>query len=165
MMEGAKTWRRLASVAMLLVLAACASGSSKTSPTAASTGSSNTVQLSSKLPAGTGMTSTFDVALADPATPAAQAAASAIGARISACWKGSNASAAPAVLLKLTLAQDGSVSAVETIEKKRFSAEPAYRASATAATRAVLQCAPFSLPAADFAAWKSLALKLTPRNV
>ena len=129
------------------------------------TGSSNTVQLSSKLPAGTGIASTFDVALADPATPGAQAAAAAIGARIGACWKGPNAPAAPAVLLKLTLAQDGSVGAVETIEKKRFSAEPAYRASATAATRAVLQCAPFSLPAADFAAWKSLALKLTPRNV
>jgi hypothetical protein len=156
---------RLASVALLLVLAACASGPSKTSASAAQASSSNTVQLSSKLPAGTGFTSTFDVALADPATPGAQAAASAIGERIGACWKGPNASAAPAVLLRLTLAQDGSVSAVETIEKKRFSAEPAYRASATAATRAVLQCAPFSLPAADFAAWKSLALKLTPRNV
>lgn len=164
-MKRTKGLGRLASVALLLALAACASGSSKTSPSTAPASSSNTVQLSSKLPAGTGIASTFDVALADPATPAAQAAASAIGARISACWKGPNASAAPAVLLKLTLAQDGSVGAVETIEKKRFSAEPAYRASATAATRAVLQCAPFSLPAADFAAWKSLALKLTPRNV
>ena len=54
MMERARAWRRLASVAMLLVLAACASGPSKTSPTASS--SSNTVQLSSKLPAGTGVT-------------------------------------------------------------------------------------------------------------
>ena len=151
-MERTKALGRLASVALLLVLAACASGPSKTSASTAQASSSNTVQLSSKLPAGTGITSTFDVALADPATPAAQAAASAIGARISACWKGANASAAPAVLLRLTLAQDGSISAVETIEKKRFSAEPAYRASATAATRAVLQCAPFSLPAADFAA-------------
>jgi hypothetical protein len=164
-MERTKALGRLASVALLLVLAACASGPSKTSPSTAQASSSNTVQLNSKLPAGTGITSTFDVALADPATPGAQAAAAAIGERIGACWKGPNASAAPAVLLRLTLAQDGSVSAVETIEKKRFSAEPAYRASATAATRAVLQCAPFSLPAADFAAWKSLALKLTPRNV
>jgi len=164
-MESARTWRRLAPLSLLLVLVACASGPSKTAPSAAATGSSNTVQLSSKLPAGTGATMTFDVALADPATPGAQAAAAAIGARIGACWKGPNTPTAPAVLLKLTLAQDGSVGAVETIEKKRFSAEPAYRASATAATRAVLQCAPFSLPAADFAAWKSLALKLTPRNV
>jgi hypothetical protein len=164
MMERAKAWRRLTSVALLLVLAACASGSSKTSATAASTSSSNTVQLSSKLPAGTGLATTFDVALAGPATPGAQAAAAAIGERIGACWKGPDAPDAPAVLLKLTLAQDGSVGAVETIEKKRFAAEPAYRASATAATRAVLQCAPFSLSAADFAAWKSLALKLTPRH-
>ena len=150
---------------MLLVLAACASGSSKTSPTAASTSSSNTVQLTSKPPAGTGVTTTFDIAPADPAAPGAQAAAAAIGQRIGACWKGQNAPDAPAVLLKLTLAQDGSVGAVETVEKKRFAAESAYRASATAATQAVLQCAPFSLPAADYAAWKSLALKLTPRHV
>ena len=160
-MESAKTLRRLASVVLLLVLAACASAPSKT----AATSSSNSVQLSSKLPEGTGVTTTFDVALADPATPGAQAAAAAIGERIGGCWKGPDMPSAPAVLLKLTLAQDGSVGAVETIEKKRFAAEPAYRASATAATRAVLQCAPFSLPAADFAAWKSLALKLTPRHV
>jgi hypothetical protein len=164
MMESMKTWRRLASVAMVLVLAACASAPSKTSATAASD-SSNTVQLTSKPPAGTGVTTTFDIVPADPATPGAQAAAEAIGQRIGACWKGSNAPDAPAVLLKLTLAQDGSVGAVETVEKKRFAAEPAYRASATAATQAVLQCAPFSLPAADYAAWKSLALKLTPRHV
>jgi len=108
---------------------------------------------------------TFDVAPADPSAPGAQAAAAAIGERIGACWKGPNLAAAPAVLLKLTLAPDGSVGAVETIEKKRFANEAGYRAAATAATRAVLQCAPFSLPAADFAAWKSLALKLTPRHV
>jgi hypothetical protein len=164
-MKRTKALGRLASVALLLVLAACASGPSKTSASTAQASSSNTVQLSSKLPAGTGATMTFDVALADPATPGTQAAAAAIGERIEACWKGPNLADAPAVLLKLTLAQDGSVSAVETIEKKRFSAEPAYRASATAATLAVLQCAPFSLPVADFAAWKSLALKLTPRHV
>jgi hypothetical protein len=164
MLEKAKAWWRLTSVSMLLVLAACASGPSKTSSTAASS-SSNSVQLSSKLPADTGLVTTFDVALADPATPGAQAAAATIGQRIGACWKGPNLPAVPAVLLKLTLAPDGSVGAVETIEKKRFANEPAYRAAATAATRAVLQCAPFSLPAADFAAWKSLALKLTPRHV
>ena len=157
----ARTRQVLMVTGMSLILAACTSGPSKTS----ATGSANTVQLSSKLPADTGATMTFDVAPADPAAPGAQAAAAAIGQRIGACWKGPNLAAAPAVLLKLTLAQDGSVGAVETIEKKRFANEAAYRAAATAATRAVLQCAPFSLPAADFAAWKSLALKLTPRHV
>ena len=98
-MKRTKALGRLASVALLLLLAACASGPSKTSASTAEASSSNTVQLNSKLPAGTGMASTFDVALADPATPAAQAAAAAIGARIGACWKGPNASAAPAVLL------------------------------------------------------------------
>lgn len=163
MMGRVKACRRLTWVALLLVLAACASGPSKTSATASS--SSNKVQLTSKLPAGTGIVTTFDVAPGDPGTPGAQAAAAAIGQRIAACWKGPDLANAPAVLLRLTLAHDGSVGAVETIEKKRFAAEPAYRASATAATQAVLQCAPFSLPAADFAAWKSLALKLTPRHV
>jgi len=157
----ARTRQVLTVTGMSLILAACASGPSKTS----ATGSSNAVQLSSKLPADTGATMTFDVAPADPAAPGGQAAAAAIGQRIGACWKGPNLAAAPAVLLKLTLAPDGSVGAVETIEKKRFANEAGYRAAATAATRAVLQCAPFSLPAADFAAWKSLALKLTPRHV
>jgi hypothetical protein len=149
-----------------LALAACSSkpASAPTNDTPARGTTTNTVQLTSKLPASPA-DATFDVALADPAgTPAAQAAAAAIGQKIGACWKGPGAAGAPAVLLRITLADDGTVGAVETVEKKRFAGEAGYRASATAATKAVLQCAPFTLSAADYAAWKQLTLRLTPRN-
>ena len=156
----------------LLALAACSSShpasapASATPPTGTATGTTtNAIQLTSKQPASPG-DATFDVALADPAgTPAAQAAAAAIGQKIGACWKGPGAAGAPAVLLRLTLADDGTVGAVETVEKKRFAGEASYRAAATAATKAVLQCAPFTLSAADYAAWKQLTLTLTPRNL
>jgi hypothetical protein len=151
----------------LLGPAACSSkpASAPASTTPATGTTTNAVQLTSKQPASPG-DATFDVALADPAgTPAAQAAAAAIGQKIGSCWKGPGAAGAPAVLLRLTLADDGTVGAVETVEKKRFAGEASYRAAATAATKAVLQCAPFTLSAADYAAWKQLTLKLTPRNV
>ena len=152
----------------LLALAACSSSQPAAAPASATPAAGTTthaVQLTSKPPASPG-DATFDVALADAAgTPAAQAAAAAIGQKIGACWKGPGAAGAPAVLLRLTLADDGTVGAVETVEKKRFAGEADYRAAATAATKAVLQCAPFTLSAADYAAWKQLTLKLTPRNI
>jgi hypothetical protein len=155
----------------LLALAACssqpASAPASTTPATgtASGTTTHSVQLTSKVPASP-TDATFDVALADPAgAPAAQTAAAVIGQKIGACWKAPGAAGAPAVLLRITLADDGTVGAVETVEKKRFAGEPGYRAAATAATKAVLQCAPFTLSAADYAAWKQLTLKLTPRNV
>ena len=159
---------RASGLALSIALAACSSSQPASAPasTTPATGTTtHAVQLTSKQPASPG-DATFDVALADPAgTPAAQAAAAAIGQKIGACWKGPGAAGAPAVLLRLTLADDGTIGAVETVEKKRFAGEAGYRAAATAATKAVLQCAPFTLSAADYAAWKQLTLKLTPRNI
>jgi hypothetical protein len=147
-------------------LAACsaqpAPSSARATPATGTT--TNAVQLTSKQPAAA-EDATFDVALADPAGGAAAAqAAAAIGDKIAACWKAPSAPDAPAVLLRITLAEDGGIGAVETVEKKRFAAEAGYRAAATAATKAVLQCAPFTLSAADYAAWKQLTVKLTPRH-
>jgi hypothetical protein len=149
---------------VLLMLAACSSQQAPVPVTSGGNTTTSAVQLTSKQPVSPG-DATFDVALADPAGGApAQAAAAAIGQKIGACWKGPSAADAPPVLLRLTLAQDGTVGAVETVEKKRFAAEAGYRATATAATKAVLQCAPFTLAAADYAAWKQLTLKLTPHH-
>jgi hypothetical protein len=158
--------RLLLSLVPVLLLGACASPAPKTQGTAGS-GNPSAVQLTSKPPADPNVAATFAVAPADPASASApaQSAASAIAKRIAGCWKGPLAPDAPAVELELTLAQDGSVSAVETIDKKRFAAEAGYRASAAAATRALIQCAPFALPASEYVTWKSLALKLTPRHV
>jgi hypothetical protein len=141
---------------MLALLAACSNGPSK-----APAGSSSSTVL-----AATGAV-TFDVALAEPtdASSGAAAAAAAVGQRIAACYKAPTAADASPVLLRVSFAQDGSVGAVETLERQRFASEPAYRESAIIATRAIVQCAPFSLSAADYGSWKSLALRLTPRHI
>jgi len=156
---------RLLLVLLSAVLVACSSPSAK-SPAANATTPANTVQLTSKPPADPHVPTTFDVALAQPSADAsATNATAAIAKRIAGCWKSPELPGAPAVVLRLSLAEDGTVGAVETVDKRRFASEPAYRAAATAATRAVFQCAPFNLPADSFAAWKSLTLKLTPRQV
>ena len=157
----------LAGAGMLLALSACASQPAKVPATAATSAPANAVRFTAKPPASPNVATTFDVALVDPAgaPPAAQSAVAAIGQRIEACWRPPAAPDAPTVLLQLTLAEDGSVAAADTVEKKRFAAEPGYRAAATAATRAMFKCAPFALSATDYAAWKSLSLKLTPRHV
>ena len=149
---------------VLLMLTACSSQQVPAPVTSGGNTTTSAVQLTSKPPASP-EDATFEVALADPAGGAsAQAAATVIGQKIAACWKGPSAADAPAVLLRVTLAQDGTVGAVETVEKKRFAAEAGYRATVTAATKAVLQCAPFTLAAADYVAWKQLTLKLTPHH-
>lgn len=155
---------RLPASFVLLMLTACSSQQAPAPVTSGGKTTTSAVQLTSRQPASPG-DATFDVALADPAGGApAEAAAAAIDQKIAACWKAPSAADAPAVLLRITLAQDGTVGAVETVEKKRFAAEAGYRATATAATKAVLQCAPFTLAAADYAAWKQLTLKLTPHH-
>src|SRR5262249_36489026 len=124
-------------------------------------------QLPTKPKPNLDVMTTLDVSVSDStiASPAAIAAAQSIGRRIAACWQDREAPDAPIVVLQVTLTQDGSVGTVETTDKARFAAEPAYRAAAAAATRALLQCAPYTLPASDFAAWNSLSLKLTPNHV
>src|SRR5262249_6815772 len=146
-------------------LVACASPGTK-SPAATTTAPANSVQLTAKPPADPHVPTSFDVALATPSGGAAATnAAAAIGKRIAECWNAPELPGAPAVVLQLSLAEDRTVGAVETVDKRRFASEPAYRAAATAATRAVFQCAPFNLPADSYGAWKSLTLKLTPRQV
>jgi hypothetical protein len=154
---------------IFLLLSACAGESAKMpgGANAASETSGTSVQMTSKPPVDPNVSTTLDVSLADAASasPGAQAAAAAIGQRIASCWKAAEAPDAPAVVLLLTFAEDGSVTAVETVDKRRFAGEPAYRAAASVATRAVFKCAPFALAAEEYVAWKSLAINLTPRHL
>src|SRR5262249_17329419 len=134
---------RAAVMGVLFTLGACADPSA-----------GGKVQLTSKPPGSPDAPATFDVALAAGSTAGAQTAADAIGQRLAACWRAPGVPNAPAVLLRVTLAEDGAVGAVETVEKNRFAADAGYRATATAATRAMLQCGPYTLSGADYAAWK-----------
>jgi hypothetical protein len=155
-----------AATAMLLLVACASQPVSPASP-AASAISAPRVPLTAKPRGIANAMATLEVSVSDSTTavPAAIGAARMIGRRIAACWQELEAPDSPAVVLQVAFTQDGSVSAVETVDKKRFAAEPAYRAAAAAATRALFQCAPYPLPASDFAIWNSLSLKLTPHQV
>jgi hypothetical protein len=159
--------RRTSAATAMLLLVSCASQQASSPSAAPSIVPAPKAQLLTKPRPNPDVLTTLDVSVSDSATaaPAAVAAAQSIGRRIAACWEDREAPDAPIVVLQVTLTEDGSVGAVETTDKGRFAAEPAYRAAAAAATRALFQCAPYSLPASDFAAWNSLSLKLTPNHV
>ncbi len=108
----------------------------------------------------------LSVALVDPASasPNARVAVGAISARIAQCWQRPEAPDAPGVSLQLSLNQDGSVRTVAVLDKRAFAADARFRLAATAATSAIFKCSPFTLPAADYASWKSLALQITPHH-
>ncbi len=158
----ARRFAAMAAMPLLLALGAC--GAQRT---AAADGASNRVQLTAKPPASADVATTFDVSLADVASAAAgaQAAAAAIGKRVAACWRGAQPPDAPAVLLRVMLAQDGSVNSVDVLERKRFAADHGYHAAAATATAALFKCAPFTLPASAYADWQALELKFSPRHV
>src|SRR5262249_46960950 len=140
-------------------LMACAAANHASTAPAASTAAA---PAATSLPAKDAA-AVFLVTLADPAgaTPGARDATAAIAARIAACWRGPAAAGAPAVQLRLALNQDGSIDTVEVADHARFAADTGYRRAALAATRAFLQCAPFSLPAASYPEWSSLSLSVT----
>lgn len=104
------------------------------------------------------------IALVDPAgTPrSGQAAVTSIAARIDSCWESVQPPDPPAVPIELALYQDGSVRSVTVLDRSRFAADAGFRAAATAATSAFFKCSPFVLPAASYADWKSLKLRVTP---
>ena len=108
----------------------------------------------------------FRVALANPsaANESAHAAATALSARIASCWQAPAAPDAPEVTLRLALNQDGTVKTITALDKKAFTKNATYRATASAATTAFFTCGPFALPASAYTSWKSLDLRVTPHH-
>ena len=108
----------------------------------------------------------FRVALANPSAgnENAHAAATALSARIETCWQAPAAPDAPEVTLRLALNQDGTVKTITALDKKAFTKNATYRATASAATTAFFTCGPFALPASAYASWKSLDLRVTPHH-
>jgi hypothetical protein len=109
---------------------------------------------------------TLIVTLQDPAmaSPAANAAAMIIAARLVGCWQSAESTAAPTVALRLDLDLEGAVEAVDVVDRARFATEADYRAAATTATGAIFKCSPFALPAESHASWKSLIVLVTPHH-
>jgi len=108
----------------------------------------------------------FRIALANPsaASDDARAAVVALSKRIESCWQAPAAPDAPDVTLRLALNQDGSVKTITALDKKAFTKNAAYRASASAATTAFFTCGPFVLPVSAYASWKTLDLRVTPHH-
>lgn len=95
----------------------------------------------------------------------------AIIGQISKCWSvpaGARDAGTMAVLLRLSLREDGSVTRVEFVDTARYNApdQTIYRASADAAKRAVLKCSPLQgLPADKYESWKEMELNFDPREL
>jgi hypothetical protein len=159
----------IAIVLVPLAFVACTRANSQTPippPSTASVPAATVAKPSSAKPAAADakeITVVFVVALADPANaaPAARSASEVIAAKVSTCWQGGAPPDAPPVGLELALNTDGSVSGVEVADHDRFASDPSYRRAALAATRAFLQCGPFTLPAASYADWSLLSLRIT----
>jgi hypothetical protein len=108
----------------------------------------------------------FHVALANPsgASASARGAAASLSARIESCWQAPAAADAPDVALRLALNQDGTVKTITALDKKAFTSNAVYRATASAATTAFFTCGPFVLPVSSYPSWKSLDLRVTPHH-
>ena len=65
------------------------------------------------------------------------------------------------MLIRLQLYPAGKVVRADTVERDRLG-DPAYRAVATAAVRAILQCQPLTLPASVPAGGQGITLSFAP---
>jgi len=101
---------------------------------------------------------------AQRATPAANAAAMIIAARLAGCWQSLESMDAPTVALHLGLDPGVAVEAVDVVDRTRFATQADYRAAAKTATSAIFKCSPFALPAGSHESWESLIVLVTPHH-
>ena len=82
------------------------------------------------------------------------------------CWRvpgGGSAGETPVVTVKWFLRPDGSLDGEPRVVDRI--ASPAAQAAADAAVRAVIVCAPFSLPPDKYSAWREITWEFDPRSV
>jgi hypothetical protein len=80
------------------------------------------------------------------------------------CWEqraGPRVSGAPAVQIRLQLDGNGRVIRTETVDRDRLD-DPVYRAIATSAVRAILECQPVKPPPGPLASWAVMTLTFVP---
>ena len=89
--------------------------------------------------------------------------------QISRCWSppvGIAGAETLRVTLRFALNQDGSVASNPQIANSGGGGNPAaFRAAAGAAQRAVLRCAPYSMPAEKYDAWRDVIVNFDPRDM
>lgn len=89
--------------------------------------------------------------------------------QLSECWtppSGGMDAANMAVLLKIDLEKDGTVTNVEVVEKPNIGNERVARASIDAAIRAVKKCSPLqNLPIDSYETWRELEFNFDPRDL
>jgi hypothetical protein len=80
------------------------------------------------------------------------------------CWErraGPRGQGAPAVQIRLQLDGDGRIIRAETVDRSRLD-DPVYRAVATSAVRAILECQPVKPPPGPLASWAVMTLTFVP---
>ena len=90
----------------------------------------------------------------------------ALRSQVAQCWSppvGAIGAETLAVKVKFGLDRSGQVSA--SPEVMNGSSNPAFRAAASSAVRAVMRCAPYSLPAEKYDAWQEVIINFDPREL
>ncbi|MTI44962.1 Cell division and transport-associated protein TolA (TC 2.C.1.2.1) [Roseibium hamelinense] len=90
----------------------------------------------------------------------------ALRGQISQCWNppvGAVGAEDLNVRVRINLDQSGQVSG--SPEVMNSSGNPAFRAAASSAVRAVMRCAPYSLPVAKYDAWQEVIINFDPREM
>lgn len=90
----------------------------------------------------------------------------ALRGQIARCWSppvGAVGAEDLKVRVKFGLDRSGEVSA--SPEVMNSSSNPAFRAAASSAVRAVMRCAPYSLPASKYEAWQEVIINFDPREM
>ncbi|MFO0389551.1 MAG: hypothetical protein ACK502_07535 [Alphaproteobacteria bacterium] len=107
----------------------------------------------------------------DPTLPLSISEKDAIRSQIAKCWSvpaGARDAHELIVILRLELAQDGSVIKVELAKesKSRYASDTFFRAAADSAIRAVKQCSPLqNLPADKYSTWRDMELTFDPKEM
>jgi outer membrane biosynthesis protein TonB len=107
----------------------------------------------------------------DPTLPLSISEKDAIRSQIAKCWSvpaGAKDAHELIVILRLELAQDGSVIKVELAKdsKSRYASDNFYRAAADSAMRAVKQCSPLqNLPVDKYGTWRDMELTFDPKEM
>jgi len=90
----------------------------------------------------------------------------ALRGQVSACWNppvGAAGAEDLRVRVRFNLDQSGGVSGSPEVINN--SSNPAFRAAASSAVRAIMRCAPYSLPIAKYDAWEEVILNFDPKEL
>lgn len=94
----------------------------------------------------------------------------AVRAQLAGCWNiqaGAKYAENLAVEISLVMSTERTVVSAKIVDQARYNRDPAFRAAADAAMRAVRnpRCSPLNLPPAKYSEWKTLILNFDPKDM